>query len=69
MFSQYMSPYNSNGSQLANPILGVRQNDYMSGLNDLSTAIDAFVEQAQNATAEVAILPMKISKQNTNCQT
>jgi len=63
MFRQYMSPYNSNGSQLANPILGVRQSDYMSGLNDLSTAIDAFVEQAQNATAEVAILPMKISKQ------
>lgn len=63
MFRQYMSPYNSNGSQLANAILGVRQNDYMSGLNDLSTAIDAFVEQAQSATADVAIAPVKISKQ------
>ena len=63
IFRQYMSPYNSNGSQLANAILGVRQNDYMSGLNDLSTAIDAFVEQAQNATAEVALSPVTISRE------
>ena len=63
IFRQYMAPYNSNGSQLANQILGVRQNDYMSGLNDLSTAIDAFVEQAQNATADVALSPVTINKQ------
>ena len=63
MFRQYMSPFNSNGSQLANPILGVRQNDYMSGLNDLSTAIDAFVEQAQSATADVS-LATAFSNQN-----
>lgn len=63
MFRQYMSPYNSNGSQPANVILGVRQNDYMSGLNDLATAIDAFVEQAQSATADVALSPVSVSNQ------
>ena len=64
MFRQYMSPYKSNGSNiLANPILGVRQNDYMSGLDDLSTAIDAFVQQAQNSTAEVSVSPATISNQ------
>ena len=56
LFRQYMSPYKSNGTNiLANNILGVRQNDYMSGLDGLSTAIDAFVQQAQNSTAEVSV--------------
>src|SRR5688500_2215752 len=64
MFRQFMSPYKSNGTNiLAHPILGVRQNDYMSGLDDLSTAIDAFVEQAQNSTAEVSVSPATISNQ------
>ncbi len=64
MFRQFMSPYNSNGSTMqANVILGVRQNDYMSSLDDLSTAIDAFVEQAQSATADVALSPVTIDKQ------
>jgi hypothetical protein len=63
IFRQYMSPYNSNGSQPANAILGVRQNDYMSGLDDLATAIDAFVEQAQSSTAEVALSPVSVSNQ------
>ena len=64
MFRQYMAPYKSNGSNiLANPILGVRQNDYMSGLDGLSTAIDAFVQQAQNSTAEVSVSPLTISNQ------
>ena len=64
MFRQYMKGYNSNGStMLANQILGVRQNDYMSGLDDLSTAIDAFVEQAQNSTASVALSPVTVSNQ------
>src|ERR1044072_1345083 len=55
MFQQYMSPYKSNGSNiLANVVLGVRQNDYMSGLDDLSPEIDGFVQQAQNSTAEVS---------------
>jgi hypothetical protein len=64
MFRQYMSPFKSNGSNiLANVILGVRQNDYMSGLDDLSTAIDAFVQQAQNSTAEVSVSPVTISAQ------
>ena len=64
MFRQYMSPYKSNGSNiLANDILGVRQNDYMSGLDGLSTAIDAFVQQAQNSTAEVSVSEPAISGQ------
>jgi len=64
MFRQYMAPYKSNGSNiLANSILGVRQNDYMSGFDDLSTAIDAFVQQAQNSTAEVSVSPVTVSNQ------
>ncbi len=64
MFRQFMSTYKSNGTNiLANPILGVRQNDYMSGLDGLSTAIDAFVQQAQNSTAEVSVSPATISNQ------
>lgn len=56
MFRQYMSPYPSNGANiLANVVLGVRQGDYMSGLDDLSTSIDAFVQQARNSTAEVSV--------------
>jgi hypothetical protein len=64
MFRQFMSPYKSNGSNiLANDILGVRQNDYMSGLDDLSTAIDSFVQQAQNSTAEVSVSEPAFSNQ------
>ena len=64
MFQQFMSPYKSNGTNiLANEILGVRQNDYMSGLDDLSTAIDAFMQQAQNSTAEVSVSEPAISNQ------
>jgi hypothetical protein len=64
MFRQSMTPYKSNGTNiLANYILGVRQNDYMSGLDDLSTAIDAFVQQAQNSTAEVSVSPATIRNQ------
>ena len=56
MFRQFMSPYKSNGTNiLANVVLGVRQNDYMSGLDGLSNAIDNFVQQAQNSTAEVSV--------------
>jgi hypothetical protein len=64
MFEQFMSPYKSNGTNiLANEILGVRQNDYMSGLDDLSSAIDAFVQQAQSSTAEVSVSEPAISNQ------
>jgi hypothetical protein len=64
MFRQYMEGFASNGSTIpANAILGVRQNDYMSGLDDLTSAIDAFEEQAQNATADVSLSPVTISKQ------
>ncbi|HSS19004.1 MAG TPA: cytochrome P460 family protein [Pyrinomonadaceae bacterium] len=64
MFRQYMAPYNSNGSQPANQILGVRQNDYMSGFNDLETATDAFVEQARNSTANVDLSPVTAQGRN-----
>ncbi|HEY3039652.1 MAG TPA: cytochrome P460 family protein [Pyrinomonadaceae bacterium] len=64
LFRQFMSGYNSNGSTIpANVILGVRQNDYMSGLDDLSTAVDAYVEQAQNSTAAVSLSADAISNQ------
>lgn len=64
LFRQFMSPYKSNGTNiLANPILGVRQNDYMSGMDGLSTAIDNFVQQAQSSTAEVSVSEPAISKQ------
>lgn len=64
MFRQFMRGYNSNGSMMqANQILGVRQNDYMSGLDDLSNSVDAFVEQAQNSTADVALSPVTVSNQ------
>ncbi|HJY28964.1 MAG TPA: cytochrome P460 family protein [Pyrinomonadaceae bacterium] len=64
MFRQFMSSYKSNGTNiLANDILGVRQNDYMSGLDDLSTAIDSFVQQAQNSTAEVSVAEPAFSNQ------
>ena len=61
MFRQFMSPYKSNGTNIfANVVLGVRQNDYMSGLDGLTNAIDAFVQQAQNSTAEVSVSPVTI---------
>src|SRR6201988_45279 len=64
MFQQFMSPYKSNGTNiLANDILGVRQNDYMSGLDDLSTSIDAFVQQARSSTAEVSVTEPAIRNQ------
>jgi cytochrome P460 len=64
MFRQFMSPYKSNGTNIfANVILGVRQNDYMSGLDGLSNAIDGFVQQAQNSTAEVSVTEPTISNE------
>ena len=64
LFRQFMSPYKSNGTNiLANPILGVRQNDYMSGLDGLSTAIDNFVQQAQSSTAEVSVSEPTVNNQ------
>jgi hypothetical protein len=64
MFRQYMSLYKSNDNNiLANSILGVRQSDYMSGLDGLSSAIDAFVQQAQNSTAEVSVSEAAIRNQ------
>jgi len=62
MFRQFMALYPSNGNKmLANAILGVRQMDYMSGFDDLPAAIDSFVQQAQNSTAEVSVSEPAIS--------
>ena len=63
MFRQYMQKGYANGANLlSNPILGVRQNDYMQLLADnLPNSIDAFVEQAANSTAEVTLAPVQIS--------
>jgi hypothetical protein len=64
LFRQFMSPYKSNGTNiLANEILGVRQSDYMSGLDGLTAAIDSFVQQARNSTAEVSVSEPAVSNQ------
>ncbi len=64
MFRQSMAPFNSNGSPiLASVVLGVRQNDYMSGLDGLTTAIDSFVQQAQNSTADVSLSTATVTNQ------
>lgn len=62
MFRQYMEKGYANGANLlSNPILGVRQNDYMQVLADnLPNALDAFVEQAASSTADVTIAPVKV---------
>lgn len=62
MFRQYMVKGYANGANLlANPVLGVRQNDYMQVLADnLPNAIDAMVEQAARATADVALAPVAV---------
>ncbi|HZI18638.1 MAG TPA: cytochrome P460 family protein [Pyrinomonadaceae bacterium] len=58
MFRQFMDDYEVGGVKyLANPILGVRSNDYMSGeatLN-LSNAVDNFVQAAREETATVGV--------------
>jgi hypothetical protein len=64
MFSQLMQESKS-GEKIFpyNEVLGVRQNDYMLTVNaDLPNAIDAFVEQAQNTTADIAIAPVSSDK-------
>jgi hypothetical protein len=63
MFRQYMEKGYANGyNLLSNPVLGVRQTDYMQSLTDnLPNSIDAFVEQAANATADVNLAPVNIS--------
>ncbi len=64
LFRQSMTPFKSNGTNiLASVVLGVRQNDYMSGLDDLTTAIDAFVQQARNSTAEISVSEPVVSNQ------
>jgi hypothetical protein len=60
MFSQFMQDSKSGQKNFPyNEVLGVRQNDFMLTVNaDLPNAIDAFVEQAQNTTATIAIAPV-----------
>jgi hypothetical protein len=58
MFSQFMKDPKATPEKSFpyNEVLGVRQNDYMLTVNaDLPNAIDAFVEQAQNSTATIAV--------------
>jgi len=65
MFLQFMNPYAVADKQFPyNEVLGVRQNDYMLGVNfDLPNTIDAFVQQAQNSTAAIAVRPVSADKQ------
>lgn len=65
MFSQLMKDSKSGEKNFPyNEVLGVRQNDYMLTVNaDLPNAIDAFVEQARNTTAEIVISPPTIEKE------
>jgi hypothetical protein len=65
MFLQFMNPFAVGEKQFPyNEVLGVRQNDYMLGVNfDLPNAIDAFVQQAQNSTASIAVTPVSADKQ------
>jgi cytochrome c553 len=60
MFSQFMQDSKTGEKNFPyNEVLGVRQNDFMLTVNaDLPNAIDAFVEQARNTTATVAIAPV-----------
>jgi hypothetical protein len=64
MFRQLMTDSKSGQKNFPyNEVLGVRQNDFMLTVNaDLPNAIDAFVEQAQNTTAEIAISQPVVSK-------
>lgn len=63
MFRQYMEKGYANGANLlSNPVLGVRQNDYMQSVADnLPNSIDAFVEQAADSTADVNLAPLNVS--------
>ncbi|HKP01899.1 MAG TPA: cytochrome P460 family protein [Chthoniobacterales bacterium] len=61
MFSQFMTEATPKSGLPSNEVLGVRQNDYMLTVNaDLPNAIDAFVEQAQNSTASIAVTPVRV---------
>ncbi|PYK08350.1 MAG: hypothetical protein DME65_14200, partial [Verrucomicrobia bacterium] len=65
MFSEFMKDYKTSPDKNFpyNDVLGVRQNDYMLTVNaDLPNAIDAFVEQAQNTTASIAVTPISTDK-------
>jgi mono/diheme cytochrome c family protein len=63
MFRQYMERGYANGANLlSNPVLGVRQNDYMQAVADnLPNALDAFVEQAASTTADISLAPVAVS--------
>jgi hypothetical protein len=63
MISQFMTAPKTNPGLPYNEVLGLRQNDYMLTVNaDLPNAIDAFVEQAQNSTASIAVTPVAVEK-------
>ncbi len=59
MFNQFMRP--DAKQNYYNEVLGVRKSDYMSTLNnDLQTAIDNIVQQAENDTATIELSSPKI---------
>jgi hypothetical protein len=65
MFSQFMTPDTSKPPNYSNDILGVRQSDYMSTLNnDLPNAILNFVQSAEHDTASVEVSQPEITNQN-----
>lgn len=62
MFNQFMTSDGSSPPNYSNEILGVRQSDFMSTLNnDLQNAILNFVQTAQYETAMVAVSPPQIA--------
>jgi Cytochrome P460 len=65
MFNQFMSPDKSKKPIFSNDILGVRNSDYMSTLNnDLPNSILNFVQAAQHDTATVEVSKPEVIGKN-----
>jgi len=65
MFNQFMTPDTSKPPIYSNDILGVRQSDYMSTLNnDLPNAISNFVQTAQHDAATIEVSKPALTNQN-----
>jgi hypothetical protein len=64
MFSQFMINLTEQNTNLPyNEILGLRQTDFMLGVNqDLPNAVDALIQQAQNSTANIEVSPVSTSQ-------
>jgi len=69
MFNQFMTPDASTPPRYSNDILGVRQSDYMSTLNnDLPNAIANFAQAAQYDTATVVVSEPVIVSQKLSAE-